>query len=810
MEAVAVQNLSFIYPGEAQPALTDVSFSLPAGSFTALCGASGSGKSTLLRLLSPALAPFGKRRGTIDYYGCPQDCLTDREVAENIGFVFQNPERQMVTDTVWHELAFGLESLGMPTPVIRARVAEVATFFGLQELFHKPVAQLSGGQKQRVNLAAALALRPRLLLLDEPTAQLDPLAAEEFLAVLARVNRELGITVLLSEHRLEAVLPYAQRLLVLDGGRLVAQGPPGPVGAGLQHTLPPVFLSMPTPLRVFAGLGESGEPPLTVQAGRSWLMEYRERRPLRELLPEPEPVSGETLLTAQDLHFRYTKDGPEVVRGLSLTLARGEIRALLGGNGAGKSTALRLLAGVLSPQRGRVTATGRVGLLPQEPSVLFTQSTLARELELAGPPEQQAEVIRLCRLEGLLERHPFDLSGGEEQRAALALLWLREPEVLLLDEPTKGLDGQAKAELAALLAQAAAAGKAILLVSHDVEFCAAHARRCGLFFDGDLVAEGSLREFFGQNSFYTTAASRMSRGLIPGAVTAADVLWACGGKTSGTGDGTGQGDEKTENKPGEREDSAADPAGAERAEAWAEPEMTEAKGSAPHSIASWGPIALACVLIPLTLWAGSTVWQARYDVVSALLLLEILLPFFWLFEGRRPHAREIAVVAALITLGLVGRLLFMAVPQGKPVLAIVILAGAALGPSTGFLVGAATMLVSNMVFGQGPWTPWQMVGMGLAGLLAGLCFFGRKHKSPRGLAVFGAGAALLVYGPIVNASMVFLYQPKPSWPLLMAAFVSGLPFDLVQAVFTFGFLWVGARPVLEKLERLRDKQGLFV
>ena len=263
MEALTIEHLSFAYPKSRAPALQDLCFSIPAGSFTVLCGPSGSGKSTLLRLLSPAVAPWGARQGQVFCFGKPLAGYSQRELCETVGFVFQNPDSQLVTDKVWHELAFGLESLGLPTEAIRARVAETASFFGLQEIFEQPVAQLSGGQKQLVNLAAALVLRPRILLLDEPTAQLDPLAAEGFLAALARVNRELGVTVLLSEHRLETAMPYARQLLALQDGRLLACGEPGRTALQLSRLAPRVFLSMPSPLRIFAAVAAEGQTPIS-------------------------------------------------------------------------------------------------------------------------------------------------------------------------------------------------------------------------------------------------------------------------------------------------------------------------------------------------------------------------------------------------------------------------------------------------------------------------------------------------------------------------------------------------------------------
>ena len=457
MAGITVSHLSFTYPQETVPALRDVSFSVEEGEFLTLIGPSGGGKSTLLRALKPALTPHGSFTGEISFFGEPLSALDARRQAAEIGFVLQKPDEQIVTDRVWHELAFGMESLGFATPVIRRRVAEMASFFGIEEWFSRPVEALSGGQKQLLNLASVMALQPRVLLLDEPTSQLDPIAAADFLNAVARIRRELGTTVILSEHRLEEALPLCDRVLALEQ-TVLAHGTPQEVSRALCAAKSPVYFSMPTPVRVSGSVG-ADKCPVTVTEGRQWLAGYAALHPLVDVPPRTLRPAGEELLGLKDVWFRYEKDGEDVLQDLSCSFARGQLTALLGGNGSGKTTTLSLLAGLRRPLRGkRFCRTERIGLLPQDPQMLFDRATVRDELreQLASLPEaEQARRIQemacFCRLEGLLDRHPYDLSGGEQQRAALAKLLLAGPELLLLDEPTKGMDVQVKRELAAIL-----------------------------------------------------------------------------------------------------------------------------------------------------------------------------------------------------------------------------------------------------------------------------------------------------------------------------------------------------------------------
>ena len=537
-----IKDLTFSYASaKGRHSLENVSLTIEQGEFLVLCGKSGSGKSTLLRQLKPVLTPNGKRTGEIIFRGVPLKQVSDREQSEKIGFVMQNPDDQIVTDKVWHELAFGLESLGCDQKTMRGRVAEMACYFGIQDWFHRDVATLSGGQKQLLNLASIMAMQPEVLILDEPTSQLDPIAASDFLNTVRKINTELGTTVIITEHRLEDIFPYADRAVVMEKGRVIADDTPGKVGQLLFEQANPMFVAMPTPVRVYYGAGGTGESPLTVRQGRSWLSRRFPNRPEKDAIaapPLPEEVKDPALVL-KELWFRYEKDSPDILRGVSAEIPSGSLYAILGGNGAGKSTTLKAISGICRPYRGKVTLFGKpvdkyksselfhgcLAMLPQDPKSLFVKKTVREDLsEMTRDKSSIESIAALCQITELLDSHPYDLSGGEQQRAALAKVLLTNPRLLLLDEPTKGIDSFFKETFAGILADLKKQGITIVMVSHDVEFCARYADVVSMFFDGQILTTDTPRRFFGSNSFYTTAAHRMSRHIFDGAVTAEDVI----------------------------------------------------------------------------------------------------------------------------------------------------------------------------------------------------------------------------------------------------------------------------------------------
>ena len=539
-----IKDLTFAYPtAKEKKTLDGVNLNIEKGEYIVLCGASGSGKTTLLRQLKSVLTPYGERTGEILFNGTPLEQVSQLEQSAKIGYVMQNPEEQIVTDKVWHELAFGLESLGCDQKTMRARVAEMACYFGIADWFHKDVATLSGGQKQLLNLASIMAMQPEVLILDEPTSQLDPLAASDFLNTVRKINRELGTTVIITEHRLEDIFPYADRAIVMEAGRVIAHDTPRKIGKLLYEQKADMFAAMPTPVRVFYGVEGEGDCPLTVREGRTWLSQNYPAPKINQLPAETLAEKVENpALSLKELWFRYEKDSPDVLRGVSAEVPVGSLYAIVGGNGAGKSTALKAICGICKPYRGKVKVFGKpvekyktgelfggcLAMLPQDPKSLFVKKTVREDLaEMTRDEQKVAEIATICEIEHLLDSHPYDLSGGEQQRSALAKVLLTEPKLLLLDEPTKGIDNFFKEKLAKILCKLKRQGVTIVMVSHDVEFCAKYGDMVSMFFDGQILTTDTPRRFFGNNSFYTTAAGRMSRHVFSMAITAEDVAALC-------------------------------------------------------------------------------------------------------------------------------------------------------------------------------------------------------------------------------------------------------------------------------------------
>ena len=539
MEMLTVKDLSFCYPDAQKKAVDGVSFSVKRGELVALCGATGSGKSTLLRLLKRELSPMGSKSGSVLFDGVSLDSLDGRTAAGGIGFVMQRPEQQIVTDKVWHELAFGLENLGVERGIIHRRVAEMASYFGIEGWFDRSVSELSGGQKQLLNLAAVMVMQPRLLLLDEPTAQLDPIAASGFIQTLKKLNRELSLTIIIIEHRLEEIIPICDRLLVLSEGCLRADGAPRAIAEQLpadDRLLP----AMPAAVRLFRTLCPAPQPgqrcPLDEREGRGFV-ESNYQNAIRSLPQQTAGAMEPAALDIKDAYFRYERTSPDVLRGLSLTVKQGESLCILGGNGAGKTTTLGLMSGLRRPYSGKVSVLGKpmreyrgqalyrgcIALLPQDVQTVFLCNTVREELR----GTEQAQAMLPYSLTHLYDRHPYDLSGGEQQLVALAKVLSTEPKILLLDEPTKGLDAYAKARMIDVVKALRARGMTVVTVTHDVEFAAACADRCAMFFRGEITSIAPPRLFFSENSFYTTAVSRITRGHYDGAVTVEDAVALC-------------------------------------------------------------------------------------------------------------------------------------------------------------------------------------------------------------------------------------------------------------------------------------------
>lgn len=972
MDILDVQKLTFAYPDTTaeyggvylEPALKEASFCVAQGDFLVILGSSGCGKTTLLKLLKPVLAPHGKKSGSIFFNGADIESLSYEELASDIGFVMQDVNAQLVTDEVWHELAFGLESLGCSNSMIKRRVAEMTSFFGLSGIFHKKVRELSGGQKQMVNLASVMAMNPKLLILDEPTSQLDPIAAEEFVACLTRINRELGTTIIMTEHRLEEVLPVCTKVMAMEDGQVTAFGPLRECMAEL-CTDGRYMGFMTAATRVYAGVSKDKKKyhadmthnedeihanesvavdniyslPVSVGEGRSYLVELLKNAALtgensheselcdktieeektfinigknkmtvdEKIVSDKHVSTGNDILICKSLCYAYDKAGDDIVNKLTLSVREGEILSISGGNGSGKTTFLKLIAGIMEPDNGRirVAAGRRTALLPQNPTDLFTRNTVRDELVCTQDSveneisyEAVADVVRTCMMEDLLLRHPYDLSGGEQQRLALAKLMLIDPDIFLLDEPTKGIDPEFKLEYGDILKQLKTRGKTIIIVSHDIEWEASISDRCALMFDGSIAAIEPVKDFFSGNHFYTTAAARIAGGMIENAVTVEDIFKALGcepdiyeekhknsrnfkggqKKDGKSYDGAQSGEEDKaleslkkllEKKHKSREKISPirltciilltmlcgvcfyftmkqeglnylidnmrvtaegiryaimygifilavillliclAPISSRKNE---DIELTSARNH--NKACALAAFVVICILIPITIWVGITKLNDRkYYFISMLILLEAIIPFFFLYEKRKPKARELVTVATMCALAVAGRAAFFMLPNFNAATAMVIISGVAFGAETGFIVGAVTMLTSNFIFGQGPWTPWQMFAMGVLGYLAGVIYRRRtvreKIFSKLSLCIFGGISCIVVYGGIMNPASVLMYYSDVSLHMIAAAYITGFPFDVVHGTGTVLFLWFAARPFLEKLDRIRTKYGIL-
>ena len=593
MVLLEVEGLSFSYPaqlngGKEEAALSDVSLTVNEGEFVVICGRSGCGKTTLLRLLKRELAPVGKKEGIIKFRGVLQEMMSDRDSAAGIGFVMQDPESQIVTDKVWHELAFGMENLGFPTADIRRKTAEIACYFGIDDWFRMDTGELSGGQKQILNLASSLAPEPELIILDEPTSQLDPIAASDFLNTLVRINREFGLTVIMTEHNLEEVFPEADRAVVMNGGSIVAEGTPRHVSE-LLHRLPQaaeMSRALPSAVRIYQSLdADDMKCPMTVREGKEFL-ERAYANAARELPREEKllekPFCGKSALGKREEHidirdsyvdgsestkegvdtgsgenvsavsmrgicFSYGKNSPDILDAADLEVRRGETLCILGGNGAGKTTLLSVIAGARKPYRGKLEIFGKkiqkytgnelylrnLALLPQNPETMFIRMSLKEDYfeirKVLGCTTEEMEqrieeMSHRLGIEHLLGRHPYDLSGGEKEKAAIGKALLSEPKLLLMDEPTKGIDAWAKSMLTELTAELKADGLTAVIVTHDVEFAAHAADRCALFFDHRISVPEEPEVFFSGNRYYTTPASRISRSMYDRTVTCEQVV----------------------------------------------------------------------------------------------------------------------------------------------------------------------------------------------------------------------------------------------------------------------------------------------
>ena len=613
---------------------------------------------------------------------------------------------------------------------------------------------------------------------------------------------------------------------------------------------------MPTPLQAYSilyqgGIGRELECPVNVRDGRNWLTELLRGRELMqtELPADEERKHTEApVIEMKDVWFKYERQGNDVIKDLSFKVYPGEMFCIVGGNGTGKTTTLTLAGGMKKPYRGSIKIKGCpvdkyknnelfkgiLGMLPQNPQSLFVEKTVFLDLmeSLEGEPftkeEKEQKIIdiaKLVKIDHLMDMHPYDLSGGEQQRTALAKVLLMEPEILFLDEPTKGLDNEFKLKLSNILNELRAKGVTIVMVSHDVEFCGRYGDRCAMFFDGKIITTNAPRTFFSGNSFYTTAANRMSRHIFTNAVNVDDIVElvrANFGVETPENDGGNEPDDEPElNEPNETRGDGGNATESKEiismcmARNTVEPIKCEAGEVSVKPRKHRNQTMLEIVMVILacaTIYVGLFVCEQRqYVAVSLLMVVYAMVPFMVGFERRKPKAREIVIIAVLIAVAVVGRAAFFMIPNFKPIVAIVIISGVALGRESGFLIGAMAAFVSNFLFGQGPWTPWQMMAMAVIGYLAGLIF----HKYSDNikmipLLIFGALSTFFIYGAIVDLWTILFMSESITWKTVIAVYAGATYFNLIHASATVVFILLLARPMIEKLDRVKVKYGVAV
>ena len=799
MEIFAVRDLSFTYPGSDKKTLDSISFSVNRGEFVTVCGFSGNGKSTLLRQLKPMISPHGIKSGSIIYCGKDINDLSDRKQAEKIGFVMQTPDNQTVTDKVWHELVFVAESLGYNNDDIKRRSAETASFFGIEKWYHKRISELSGGQRQILNIASVMMTSPEVLILDEPTSQLDPIAAEKLLQLIKKINKELGTTIIISSHDLDRLFSLSDRMIVLYDGKIISDAPPKDTAENLSRISSPLFEAVPLCTRLYYHLEKKdGKPPFDITEGREMISDEKKKHLIKQVNIIGKTHKDTPAVSLNEVCFRYERNSDDILCGAGFKAYKGEILSLMGGNGSGKTTLIKTAAGIVKAYSGKIKIydKNKIAYMPQDPRTLFVCESVREELyEVCEDEDKIKSAVISCGLEELLDMNPYDLSGGQQQRAALAKLLLTEPDIMLMDEPVKGMDISAKNETGRMIRSLADSGKCIVIASHDMDFCARFSDRCAMLFDGQVIGADEVHSFFCSNHFYTTNARRLTEGIIDNCVNQEDIYSAFG----------------IENKNKTLPPAASGKDFDIERKKTNEIKITPVKSEKRLLLSS---VFILFFTVPLTIFAGIFFLNdTKYLFISLLIMLECMIPVFIGFEKKKSDknkSREIVLLSVMTALCVLSRTAFYMFPEFKPVTAMVILSGAALGAESGFMIGSMTMLCSNIIFGQGPWTPWQMFVMGLIGFLAGIIFgSGRLPVKKSNLIIFGVICTIIIYGIIMDPAAAVISHIELTPQIFIAYCLAGLPMNIIHAVSTAFFLFIGAYPVLKKIERIKLKYGII-
>ena len=558
MPLLEVKDFSFKY--DDNYVLKDINFEINEGEFVLMCGPSGSGKTTLLNNIKKELKPSGESSGQIIFDNIVIEDIDKKQSACDIGLIFQNPDAQIVTDTVIQEIAFPLENIGLPTEEIRNRIAEMSTFFGIDKILHENVNNLSGGQKQLVNLCSILVLKPKLLLLDEPTSQLDPIAAYDFLSILRRLNEEFSITIIITEHKLDNVFPFANKVIYLQDGRLKYINDSRNICNDIKND--EVFkYYMPDVAKINLLLKNKydsfNEVPVALSVREGMQLLNRMEDVINEIplqsISKVEEKNTEELLNVKNLWFGYDKE-KIILNGIDFKVKKGEYLTIIGGNGSGKSTLLKLLAGLIKPIKGKVKyiKNSKISYIHQNPMIQFSEDSVLKELSNVRESKIETdfninpfkkskkkeevktdneivlsdyakELVDYFDIKKLLNNHPYDCSGGEQQKIAFIKALLEKPDIMILDEPTKGLDPISNNKLSKLLKKVNDEGVTIIMTTHDLSFVADNVERCVMIFDGSLQLDTTPTQIFSSNNFYTTFVNRMVKNYLPKAISIKDV-----------------------------------------------------------------------------------------------------------------------------------------------------------------------------------------------------------------------------------------------------------------------------------------------
>lgn len=825
---INVNNLSYKYDKLSSYALKNINLSIKPGEFVLICGNSGSGKSTLARLLCSTDDVSGVLSGSVERDG----------LSSPIGYLAQDVDAMIVCEKVWQELAFGLENQGKPIDYISRKVAETASYFDIADIFHRELHTLSGGTRQIVELAAVMTISPDVIILDEPLSMLDPSSCEKLISLLNRLNEDFGTTVIVCEHRLTDLIGCAHRLVVLEEGKVIYNDMPDKL-YGLAGQGGSIIQSLPEYIKIFLGTGGKGEVPLSISSTRKYLTDkFSEKLRHGPIIihsnePQAESYDEKSLsfdkknrekpvIELKNVSYSYENQTDCILKDINLNVNKGEIHYIIGANGSGKTTLLLLLAGGLSNGYfGKKKIEGSITMLTQNPRTGFCRDTIYEELvyynKLTGSSESNRvdDVIEIMKLEKIKASHPYDVSGGEIERAALAKVLLAGADIILLDEPTKGMDGSFLVEFREILNKLKEIGKTIVIVSHDLEFAASTADTVSLLFDGKIVTTDKPRKFFTDNRLFTTSVIKTSRGIVENAIYAGEVCRALTDDKSEY--------DKLFKKKGSSDDASINNNGCLRN---GEAAFSESTGDSTHrsdirneevkkadepKTNAKKTDTLFCILfaltvlifIPLIIYTGMTYFDnRRYTFISLSVLFAALTPSYITFERRGRSHSELVIIATMSALTVISRVVFYMLPNFKPVISMVTISGLALGPFDGFMVGMLSMLVSNIIFMQGPWTPWQMFAMGMVGLAAGLLGkvkIIRNHRLT--ICIAGGIMCFIIYGAIMNPASVLMYQGEVNKEMILAAYAAGFPYDCIQAAATFIFLYAMAKPFLRKLER---------